>query len=278
MTAGPAPSCRNSLSPSPLWAPSPVLCHSKKAAWRRQLTRCDSGSRSLHDSEQRAGVAAGPGACCPCLGHFLPPSGRPPVPEPPTAGLLPVAPSWQSLGLGALHPGSVMGHGAPCPSLQESGQCEARGRAAQCTAGRARAPAAWAGQEASPGGGCGTRDLITTSQPHRVSPQGGGSPMGGGVTAGRGVYCWEGVSPQGGGSLLGGGVTAGWESQARVAWPLGFCEASPSLQVQGTQTTADPLPQPSPPAGAPVPPVPASRRGVGGCCPHAPSQQESSPG
>ena len=91
-------------------------------------------------------------SCCPRAG----PLSR----DPPQPGL-PVAPSWQSLGLGALHPGSVMGRGAPRPSLQESGQREARGRAAQCTAGGAQAPAAWAGQEASQGGGCGTRDLCS---------------------------------------------------------------------------------------------------------------------
>lgn len=47
--------------------------------------------------------------------------------------------------------------------------------AAQCVAGEARAPArvAWVGQEASPGGGCGTRELMSTSQRHEgVSPLG----------------------------------------------------------------------------------------------------------
>lgn len=39
--------------------------------------------------------------------------------------------------------------------------------------GTAPARVAWAGQEASPGGGCGTRELMSTSQRHEgVSPLG----------------------------------------------------------------------------------------------------------
>ena len=168
-------------------------------------------------------MAAGPDACCPCLGHFLLPLGRPPASGPPTAGLLPVAPSWQSLGLGALHPGLVMGRGAPCPSLQESGRREAQGRAAQPTAGEPRAPAAWAGQEASREGGCGTRDLITTSQPHRGCHcrEGGyqweGCHRWDGGHRWEGGHCWQGVSLQGGECTAGRKGSHCWEGVS----PLG---------------------------------------------------------
>lgn len=148
-------------------------------------------------------MAAGLDACCPCLGHFLLPLGRPPASGPPTAGLLPVAPSWQSLGLGALHPGSVTGRGAPCPSLQESGRREAQDRAAQPTVGEPRAPAAWVGQEASWEGGCGTRDLITTSQPHR------GCHCREGGHQWEGCHRWDGGHCRAGCVLLAGGVTTG---------------------------------------------------------------------
>lgn len=44
--------------------------------------------------------------------------------DPPIPRVLPVAPSWQSLGSVALHPWAAAGRWAPCPSLQESSGSE----------------------------------------------------------------------------------------------------------------------------------------------------------
>jgi hypothetical protein len=52
---------------------------------------------------------------------------------PPMAGLLPVAPLWQSLGLGALHPLLVTCHWPPCPSLQDSSWGEDQGTVGQAS-------------------------------------------------------------------------------------------------------------------------------------------------
>ena len=124
------------------------------------LPACVTPRRQLEEGSSHAGTPA-PGASViwsrewggSWAGRLLPlprappaTPGRPPVPGPPIAGLLPVAPSWQSLGSAALHPGAVTGRGAPCPSLQDSGRREARGRAALHAAG-------WVGQEANLGGG-----------------------------------------------------------------------------------------------------------------------------
>lgn len=73
-------------------------------------------------SPEQAGTVGSAGRPAVLLpNHFLlspgPGSGSwiPPIPR-----LLPVAPSWQSLGSVALHPWAAAGRWAPCPSLQES--------------------------------------------------------------------------------------------------------------------------------------------------------------
>ena len=76
------PGARDSLSPRPLGAPSPGLCHSRKAAWRRQLTRWDSSSRSLRDLEQRVGWQLGRAPAAPPSGTSCRP-GQAPCPGPP---------------------------------------------------------------------------------------------------------------------------------------------------------------------------------------------------
>lgn len=63
--------------------------------------------------------------CCPFPQPFLAvPRARLWLMDPPIPRLLPVAPSWQSLGSVALHPWAAAGRWAPCPSLQESSGSE----------------------------------------------------------------------------------------------------------------------------------------------------------